>query len=76
MDQWLDFHILNSFQVENLEDIKVQEINAQKVNLAEESQRLFLKEAVKSSQQKARDLKLQTMILYVLFMPIYSDLFL
>lgn len=75
MDQWLDFHILNSFQVENLEDIKVQEINAQKVNLAEES-RLFLKEAVKSSQQKARDLKLQTMILYVLFMPIYSDLFL
>lgn len=39
-------------KVENLEDIKVQEINAQKVNLAEESQRLFLKEAVKSSQQK------------------------
>lgn len=75
----MDFHILfdlNSFQVENLEDIKEQEIKPQKVNLAKESHHLLRKEAVKASQQKARDLKLQTMMLYALFMPIYSDLFL
>ncbi len=75
----MDFHIvfdLNSFQVENLEDIKEQEIKAQKVNLAKESSYAHLKEAVKASQQKARDLKLQTTMLYALVMPIYSDLFL
>ncbi len=75
----MDFHILfdlNSFQVENLEDIKEQEIKPQKVNLAKELRHLLLKETVKASQQKARDLKLQTMMIYALFMPIYSDLFL
>lgn len=75
----MDFHILfdlNSFQVENIEDIKEQEIKAQKVNLAKESGHVHLKEAVKASQQKARDLKLQTTMFNPLVMPIYSDLFL
>ncbi len=44
--------------------------------MAKESSYAHLKEAVKASQQKARDLKLQTTMLYALVMPIYSDLFL
>lgn len=39
-------------KVENLEDIKEQDIKSQKVNLAKESRHLLLKDAVKSSQQK------------------------
>jgi len=48
---------LISFQVENLEDFQVKEVNLQKVILAKESH-TFFKEAIKASQQKVMDFKL------------------